>query len=136
MYHEQTNNIGTWRRNSNSLLIELRNDLAIHHEWLGSSWLSGLAVARLEGILLGRLVAKGMTCAPMPTTRPAASDTSTSTSTAIVQPPFASRLLALVRSLGLMMMAGGSRVRLVAAAALAGFGHAFVRLYGAVARPS
>ena len=49
------------------------------------------------------------------------------TGTAIIQPPFASRLLALVRALGLMNMAGGSGVRLVAAAALilARFGHAF-----------
>ena len=58
----------------------------------------------------------------IPTARSAASGT------AIIQPPFASRLLALVRALGLMsMMAGGSGVRLVAAAALilARFGHAF-----------
>lgn len=57
----------------------------------------------------------------IPTARSAASGT------AIIQPPFASRLLALVRALGLMsMMAGGTGV-LVAAAALilARFGHAF-----------
>ena len=106
----------------NSLLIELWNDLAIHHKWLGSSRLSGcFPVTRLEGILLGHLVAKGTSMTSIPTARSAASGT------AIIQPPFASRLLALVRSLGLMsMMAGGTGV-LVAAAALilARFGHAF-----------
>jgi len=95
------------------VLIELRNDLAIHHEWLGSSRLSGLAVTRLEGILLGRLVAKVVT----------ATLSTSSTETAIIQPPLTGSLLALVRALGLMM-AGGAGIRvMVVASLILGLGH-------------
>ena len=104
-----------------SLLVELRNDLTIHHEWFGSRNLSRLAIARLEGILLGRLVAK------VTITTPATSTTATST---VIQPPFAGRARSLVRALGLMM-AGGAGVRVVAVALMLGLGH-FVRLSNAM----